>query len=68
MKNKRRQIGSRTAKGGFANEKEICKKFNSFRKDKEAKEWLAIMGYDINKVSKVEAVSKIIVPKSPEKY
>ena len=44
MKNKKQQIGSRTAKGGFANEREICRKFNSFRKDKEAKEWLAIMG------------------------
>lgn len=37
--------GSMTAKGGFANEKSICDKFNSWKKDKEAQVWLAIMGY-----------------------
>ncbi len=28
------ELGSKTAKGGFANEKAICKKFNSWKKDK----------------------------------
>jgi len=30
------ELGSKTAKGGFANEKAICRKFNSWKKDKEA--------------------------------
>jgi len=29
------ELGSLTAKGGFANEKDICKKFNNWKKDKE---------------------------------
>src|SRR3989344_1802130 len=34
------RIGSETAKGGFANEKTIAKKFENWRKDKEAKRWV----------------------------
>ena len=34
---KRTIIGSRTAKGGFSNEKAICQKFNNWKSDKEAK-------------------------------
>jgi hypothetical protein len=49
-------IGSKTAKGGFANEKAICKKFNKWKCDAEAKQWLKIMGYDINKLDSVEAI------------
>ena len=37
------EFGSRTAKGGFTNEKTICKKFNNWRKDNEAMVWLEIM-------------------------
>jgi hypothetical protein len=37
------EIGSKTAKGGFANEKSICDKFNNWRRDNEAKVWLQIM-------------------------
>jgi len=48
--------GSKTVKGGFANEKAICRKVNSWRKDKEAQEWLKIMGYDIKKLSSVKAI------------
>jgi hypothetical protein len=50
------ELGSKTAKGGFANEKAICKKFNAWRKDKEAQEWLKIMGYDIKKLNSVKAI------------
>ncbi len=50
------EFGSRTAKGGFANEKVICDKFNNWKEDREAKIWLQIMGYDLDKIEKVEAV------------
>ncbi len=50
------ELGSRTAKGGFANEIIICKKFNSWKHDNEAKEWLSIMGYEINKLNSVTAI------------
>lgn len=54
--NKRAELGYKTAKGGFKNEKEICKKFNDWKSDKIAQEWLEIMGYDVNKISFVEAI------------
>ena len=50
------ELGSKTAKGGFANEKAICEKFNSWRNDIEAQEWLKIMGYDIKKLNSVKAI------------
>lgn len=50
------EIGSITAKGGFANEKGICKKFNDWEKDNEAQTWLKIMGYDIESIDSVEAI------------
>ena len=50
------EFGSRTAKGGFANEKEICKKFNNWKEDEDAKLWLKIMGYDLNKIDYVKAI------------
>lgn len=50
------EIGSTTAKGGFANEKDICKKFNDWKKDNEAQIWLKIMGYDIKSIDSVEAI------------
>ncbi len=50
------EIGSTTAKGGFANEKDICKKFNNWKKDNEAKIWLKIMGYEINSIDSVGAI------------
>ena len=50
------ELGSKTAKGGFANEKAICKKFNAWKKDKEAQEWLKIMGYNTKKLDSVKAI------------
>jgi hypothetical protein len=50
------EIGSATARGGFANEKIICKKFNNWREDNEAQIWLKIMGYDPKKIASVEAI------------
>ncbi|MEW6409081.1 MAG: type II restriction endonuclease [Nitrospirota bacterium] len=50
------ELGSDTAKGGFVNEKTICKKFNNWKKDNEAKQWLQIMGYDIKQIDSIEAV------------
>ncbi|MEK6893286.1 MAG: type II restriction endonuclease [Nanoarchaeota archaeon] len=49
------RIGSETAKGGFANEKAIAKKFENWKKDKEAQKWLKIMGYRLKKIKKVKA-------------
>jgi hypothetical protein len=50
------EFGSRTAKGGFANEKAICQKFNNWKNDKVAQIWLKIMGYDFDKIDYVKAV------------
>ena len=50
------EFGSRTAKGGFANEKAICEKFNNWKSDGDAKLWLKIMGYDPDKIDYVEAM------------
>jgi hypothetical protein len=37
--------GSATAKNGFKNEDEIQSKFNNWRDDVEARNWLSVMGY-----------------------
>jgi hypothetical protein len=51
-----KKLGSLTAKGGFKNEKEIVKKFNSWKVDEEAQKWLVIMGYDLNEIEFVKAI------------
>ena len=48
--------GSQTAKNGFENEKEVADKFNHWETDAEAKQWLAIMQYDLNNIEYVKAV------------
>ena len=48
--------GSQTAKDGFSNEVDIADKFNNWKEDTEAKEWLEIMGYELNEIEKVEAI------------
>jgi hypothetical protein len=50
------EFGSKTAKGGFANEKAVCEKFNNWKTDKEAKMWLSIMGYKIDDIDEVKAI------------
>ncbi len=47
--------GSKTAKDGFKNEKQIADKFNNWQIDFEAKEWLNIMGYDLDYIEYVKA-------------
>lgn len=47
--------GSQTAKNGFKNEKDICDKFNDWKNDKEAKEWLFIMQYNLDEIEYVKA-------------
>ncbi len=47
--------GSKTARDGFKNEKDIVKKFNNWNNDEEAKEWLKIMKYKLEDIECVEA-------------
>ena len=58
MKNKEEliKLGSKTARAGFSNENDIVLRFNNWHKDKEAKDWLLLMGYKLNEIEKVEAV------------
>lgn len=49
------RIGSETAKGGFANERAVAKKFDKWKKDKEAQKWLKIMGYNLKGIKDVKA-------------
>ncbi len=48
--------GSHTAKEGFKNERDIVKKFNNWKKDKEAQDWLIIMDYELSEIEYVEAI------------
>lgn len=48
--------GSQTAKSGFRNENDIVRKFNNWKIDRDAQKWLAIMGYPIDEIEKVEAI------------
>lgn len=49
------QRGSATAKNGFSNEKDVANKFNNWVDDADAQNWLAIMGYQLKHIKKVEA-------------
>lgn len=49
------KLGSKTAKGGFKNEKDVIKTFNNWKKNKTAQEWLNAMGYDFNDIEYVKA-------------
>ncbi len=48
--------GSKTAKDGFKNERDIADKFNNWETDNEAKQWLTIMDYDLENIEYVKAV------------
>ncbi|VEU71644.1 R.HinP1I restriction endonuclease [Mesomycoplasma ovipneumoniae] len=50
------KLGSKTAKDGFRNEQHIADKFNDWQNDDEAKEWLTIMGYTLEKIEYVRAI------------
>jgi len=54
--NKEQKLGSKTAKNGFKNEKDIVFKFNNWKKDNEAKIWLKEMGYKLSEIEYVEAI------------
>ncbi len=51
-------LGSKTAKGGFANEHDIVAKFNAWQTDRDAQIWLEVMGYDLGKLNKITAFTK----------
>ena len=53
--------GSQTAKNGFKNEDEIIFKFNNWKIDKDAKQWLIIMKYNLEEIEFVKAVKIIDV-------
>lgn len=50
------ELGSRTAKNGFENEKEIAEKFNNWQEDSDARQWLKIMGYKLDEIEYVKAL------------
>lgn len=52
-------LGSKTAKGGFTNEQDVIDRFNDWKTDKVAQEWLVEMNYKINDIEFVKA-SKVI--------
>ena len=47
--------GSKIAKDGFNNEKDIANKFINWENDDEAKSWLKTMGYDLKEIEYVYA-------------
>jgi hypothetical protein len=48
-------LGSQTAKDGFRNETEIAGKFNDWKADADAKNWLAGMNYKLAEIENVAA-------------
>ena len=49
-------FGSETAKGGFRNEDEVIDKFNNWKTDNVAQDWLVAMNYIIKEIEFVKAV------------
>ena len=52
----KQQIGSYTAKGGFANEHDILRKFENWKTDKEAAAWLRLMGYSTDLIDDIDVI------------
>ncbi len=50
------KLGSETAKGGFRNEEDVVNRFNNWRKDNLAQQWLKAMGYSIKEIEFVKAL------------
>ncbi len=50
------RLGSRTAKAGFNTERDVSSKFNNWRDDEDAQQWLTIMGYDLKEIERVKAI------------
>lgn len=50
------RLGSKTAKGGFNNEKDVIERFNKWQSDSVAQEWLNAMGYNVSDIEYVKAV------------
>lgn len=48
--------GSQTAKDGFRNEDDIVSKFNNWKKNKDAQEWLVLMQYKLSEIEYVKVV------------
>lgn len=55
MENYSIKLGSITAKNGFENEKEVANKFNNWEKDREARQWLEKMNYNLLEIEYVKA-------------
>lgn len=49
-------LGSKTARNGFKNERDIVRKFKNWTLDRDAQEWLKIMGYSLDEIEKVSAL------------
>ena len=47
--------GSKTAKDGFKNEDEVINRFNNWKNDSLARDWLKEMNYDLNQIEYVKA-------------
>lgn len=52
----KRELGSKTAKSGFKNEEDVIDRFNNWKQDKIAQDWLIAMNYKINEIEDVQAV------------
>ncbi len=48
--------GSATARGGFKNEDDVVTKFNKWKTDLDARNWLDIMDYILDDIEKIEAI------------
>jgi len=48
-------LGSKTAKAGFSNEKDVINRFNDWKNDKIAQEWLSAMNYKVDDIEYVKA-------------
>lgn len=54
--NEKQLLGSRTAKGGFRNEYDVIARFNDWKNDSIAQDWLTTMGYSIKSIESVNAI------------